>query len=129
MDNKAQKPKTILIVEDEKNIQSHMKMAIETLGVHIQTVDNGEDFIETCLADHFDLILLDLNLPVLSGSAALKMIKSKNPGFKTPVIVFTNSTDLNKMSEVMGDNVAEYLVKADYSLDDLVEKVKNKLGL
>lgn len=80
--------KTILIVEDTDTSIMYYKAALKKSKVHLVCADNGMQAVELVKqGNHFDLILMDINMPVLNGIEATKQIKSINP--KIPVIVQT----------------------------------------
>ena len=58
----------ILIVEDDERIRSSMRLALEDEGYQVEDVGSGEDAVERFADDHFELALIDLMLPVSTGS-------------------------------------------------------------
>src|ERR687884_503021 len=77
---------TILIVEDYADASLAMRLALEKRGYHILEASDGAQAVETAARERPDIILMDLNLPVLDGLAATERIRS-NPDLRDTVIV------------------------------------------
>ena len=78
-------------------------------GYEVDTVTNGLDAIEACKTTSFDLILLDENMPGLTGLETLSAIKEMHPA--TPVVMVTKSEEENIMEQAIGSKIADYLIK------------------
>lgn len=130
------KVKHILLIEDTPSYQDLMLIALEenNFAHQIHMVNNGEtalDFLrqekEYLHSPRPDLILLDLNLPKMSGYELLKIIKQKN-SFKTiPVIVLTSSTQQTDILKSYNLKANCYLNKP-YNLKELINLVKVSLN-
>ena len=77
---------TILVVEDYEDTSLAMRLALERKGYHILEASDGEQAVETAARERPDVVLMDLNLPVLDGFGAAASIRS-NPELKETVIV------------------------------------------
>jgi CheY-like chemotaxis protein len=84
-------------------------MFLRNRGYDLQTANNGRDALETAMAEPFDLIILDENMPGLTGLETLALIKQKRP--HTPVIMITKSEEENIMDQAVGSKIADYLIK------------------
>ncbi len=71
-----------------------------------------------------NLIILDLVLPKLHGFEVLKGLKTSNIARDIPVIVLTNMGDLENIEKALELGATTYMIKADYTLEDVVAKVK-----
>lgn len=123
--------KKILLVEDDATLT---KSLTERLSQEftVLTASDGPEGIAATLAHHPDLILLDISLPRMDGTVVLKEIREAMGewGKQVPVILLTNLTADDKiMQSVAEDAPSFYLLKADYSLEGIVTKVKEALGL
>ena len=102
---------TLLWVDDEiELLHSHIIfLFLQKKGYDVSTVSNGSDAIEQCAEHTFDLILLDEQMPGLSGLETLQQIKDIQPA--TPVVMVTKSEEENIMDQAIGAKIADYLIK------------------
>jgi DNA-binding response OmpR family regulator len=119
-------PKKILIVEDEKMIVKPLDMKLKLSGFDTKVANDGEEAMAILDKEKFDLILLDLMMPKMDGFGVLAEMKKR--GDMTPVIVATNLNQEGDISKALELGVSNYYVKADTSLSDIVENVKNALN-
>ncbi len=123
--------KKILIVEDDATLTQSLSERLSE-EFTVLTAADGPEGIAATLAHRPDLILLDISLPRLDGTAVLKEIREAMGewGAQVPVILLTNRTaDEQIMQSVAEDAPSYYLLKSDYSLEGIVSKVKEALGL
>ena len=121
------KKKKILIVEEEVIYLSVFSDKFKSEYFDVFEAKNGQEGFDIALKEHPDLILLDIAMPVMDGLTMLSKLREDKWGEDANVILLTNYTDENKIAEAGEKGVFEYLVKKDWSVDDLVEKVKEKL--
>ena len=88
----------------------------------------GEKGLSVAQKTHPDLILLDFVLPDMDGLVFLKNLRADKWGKDAQVLILTNLSDGKIADEVAEYGVFDYLIKADWRLDDIVKKVKEKLG-
>ena len=99
----------LLWVDDEvEQLKAHL-LFLEKKGYEVATVSNGTDAIELCQARNFDLVLLDEQMPGLSGLETLQRIKEIQPAL--PVVMVTKSEEENIMEQAIGQKIADYLIK------------------
>ena len=121
--------KKILIVEDELTLRTPMAFGLRDEGFTVIEAENGEQGLALAFAEKPDLILLDLIMPGVDGMAVLRELR-KNPwGKEVPVMLLTNLNETEKITESVESKVYEYLLKSDWSLDDVVKKIKEKLEI
>lgn len=120
----------ILIVEDDAPIRNalHDKLTREDFAV--LEAKNGEEGLEIALRERPHLILLDIIMPKMDGMTMMKTLRKENEwGKSVPIIVLTNLSADDKMSqEVAEDESAYYLVKSDWTLQNVVEKIREQLS-
>lgn len=121
--------KTILIVEDEQYILQALSDKLSAEGFQIIEARNGIEGIKKALKEHPDLILLDIALPAIDGITIMKRLRKDKWGSRIPIIVLTNSSDIEKISEAIESDVFEYLIKSDWKIGDIAEKIKKKLEI
>jgi len=120
--------KNILLVEDEQFLANLLKSRLEKADdLKIQVARDGQEALKLLKADNFDLVLLDLILPKLSGFEVLEMIHSDPKLQSIPVIVISNLGQESDISRGQSLGAVEYFVKARVSLENLVEQVKKFL--
>ena len=73
------------------------------------------------------VILLDIIMPVMDGLAMLRELRKDSWGKEASVFMFTNLTDAEKIEEGMKNGAFDYLIKADWKLEDLIIKIRTKL--
>ncbi len=99
----------LLWVDDEiEMLRAHI-LFLEKKGYELRTVTNGTDALDACNEEDFDLILLDENMPGLSGLETLAHIKEIHPS--VPVVMVTKSEEENIMDQAIGSKIADYLIK------------------
>lgn len=120
--------KTVLIVEDELSMQRALKKKLEHAGYVVQTAIDGEEALASIKSSKPDLVLLDLIMPKMDGISVLRQLKGDDELRSTPVVILTNLSSGDKVAEAMQLGTFDFLVKANYSLDDVLKKVSDRLG-
>lgn len=119
--------KTILIIEDEPSLQKTLASALTDAGYEILQAFDGESGLEITKQKKPDLVLLDLVLPKKHGLETLKAIKEHKEISQIPVIVITNVEDPESIMKAMELGAKAYLLKTNYSIHDILEKIANIL--
>lgn len=117
----------ILIVEDEEILLTALSEELKGQGFNVVGAHDGVEGVEMALAEKPALILLDLVMPRLDGLGALKQMKDSPEIKDIPVVILTNLSDYDKVSEALTLGAMDYLVKANYRLEELVNKIKTVL--
>ena len=99
----------ILWADDEIDLLKPHLMFLRNKGYDVVTANNGRDALDMADAEPFDLIILDENMPGLTGLETLTIIKQRHP--ETPVIMITKSEEENIMDQAVGSKIADYLIK------------------
>ena len=99
----------LLWVDDEIELLKAHIIFLEKKGYEVTTVSNGTDAIDLCKEEEFDLILLDENMPGISGLETLSQIKAFTPS--VPIVMVTKSEEENIMDQAIGSKIADYLIK------------------
>ena len=99
----------ILWADDEIDLLKPHIMFLKNKGYEVTTVSNGRDALDALDADRYNLILLDENMPGLSGLETLSRINQSHP--EVPVIMITKSEEENLMNQAIGNQIADYLIK------------------
>lgn len=99
----------ILWADDEIYLLKPYLIYLEEKGYEVTPVNNGQDAIDACQAQRFDIVFLDENMPGLSGLEALQEIKTLYPTL--PVVMITKSEEEQIMEQAIGQKIADYLIK------------------
>jgi len=118
----------ILVVEDEEILLAALQEELAQGGYDTQGASDGEDGLKKVKEYNPELILLDLVMPKMDGMSVLKKLKEDNETKNIPVVILTNLSDYERISEALSLGAKDYLVKANYSLNDLLDKVKSVLS-
>lgn len=119
--------KKILFIEDESALQRAVTQVLSDEGYKLRQALDGEAGLNIAQEEIPDLILLDLILPQKNGFEVLKELKQDERTRKIPVIILTNlegTTDVGRAIEL---GARTYLIKTNYRLEEVVEKIKELL--
>lgn len=105
----AKKTDSILWLDDEIDLLRPYIIFLEERGYQVTTATNGQDAIDLCEANDYDIVFLDENMPGLSGLETLALIKQKRPNLA--VVMITKSEEENIMDMAIGNKIADYLIK------------------
>ncbi len=127
----AKSDKTVLVVEDEKELLESYQEIIETAGYNVIGVTDGYQALDVLGKRHkeVDLILLDLMMLGVDGLEVLKAIRvDKEKYGEAPVIILTNMTSESVIRESFNLGASSYLVKADLDYQGLTKELERYLG-
>ncbi len=99
----------ILWADDEIDLLKPHIIFLKMKGYDVTTVNNGADALDRVETETFDIIILDENMPGISGLETLQQIKQVQPN--VPVIMITKSEEENIMNQAIGNKIADYLIK------------------
>lgn len=117
----AKQKKKILIVEDEQALRRHYDMVLSK-DYKLDFAVTGKEGLKKS-EEEPDLIMLDINLPEISGVEILKKIKTNENTQDIPVLVLTNLSDEDTVSKIIKAGGKEYMVKTDWSVEDIAKKI------
>jgi len=120
--------KTILLIEDEAALQKTMGDVLSQEGYEMLSALDGEAGVRLAKEKTPDLILLDLVLPKMMGFEVLEQLHLHKETKSIPVIVLTNRENLQDIQRATDLGATTYLIKSNYELQEVVEKVKTALG-
>lgn len=122
---------TILIVEDEQSQRKALVDKFTREGFSVLEARDGKEGFAAALQKQPHIILLDIVMPKMDGMTMLKKLRQANTwGKGVPVVLLTNlSSDDEKITKgVTEDEPAYYLVKSNWTISDVVEKVRERLS-
>jgi DNA-binding response OmpR family regulator len=119
--------KKILVVEDDEDFLSILKLKFVSEGLSIITAINGDEGISMAESEKPDLIISDVLMPKMDGIEMIKKIRTFD---KNVIVIFlTNIKDEDYTKNMKELGETEYLIKADLRINEIVNKVKEKLNL
>ena len=119
----------VLVIEDEPDLSQAIRIKLEKEGYDIVTAENGKGGWDIVEKTDVDCIILDIVMPQTDGVWFLKTLRAHPTKTKIPVIVFTNLSEGEKVSSIVALGEYRLLVKAQTSLETLVNTVKEVLRL
>lgn len=119
----------IAIIEDDSVISQMYRMKFEADGFEVQIANNGKDGVALVREFAPDMVLLDMQMPVMNGDEALKNIRNEEWGKTVPVMILTNLGEEEAPKDIRSLGIESYIVKADLTPRQVVERVKTTLGL
>jgi two-component system chemotaxis response regulator CheY len=121
----------VLVVDDMMSMRNIVKRALLEIGYKdIHDALNGEDALEKLKSGGFGLVLLDWNMPIMSGIELLRIIRA-DPALQTlPVLMITAEAKMDNIMEAVQTGVSDYLVKpfSGQALQEKLEKMFQKLS-
>jgi two-component system response regulator MprA len=121
--------KKILIIDDDQSIQTVLSQAFRDEKFDVEVRGDGKEGLETALATHPDLIVLDIELPSMRGGMILGKLREDAWGKNVPVLVLSSNATAGSIADIMSKGSYEYLLKSDWKLEDVVTKAKHILEM
>ncbi len=122
--------KTILIIEDDNFLQGLEATKLKKEGYDILAAGNSVEAFKIIddSKNKLDLILLDLLLPEVDGFMILERIRQNKDFLTIPVIVFSNLSEEKDIKRAQKLGISEFMVKSNFTLDELATKIKASIG-
>ena len=112
----------ILVIEDEAQLCSSIAEGLRLDGYEVDTCMDGNEGLDLCLTEPFDLILLDLNLPGMDGLSILQQLRAENSS--TPVIILSARTQIQDKVEGLDLGANDYLTKP-FHFEELEARIRS----
>jgi len=119
--------KKILFIEDDSALQKTLGDTLRQEGYNLISALDGEIGLRMVQKENPDLVLLDLILPKLDGFEVLQRLKEDPKTKGIPIIILTNLERMEDIDRALELGASTYLVKANYTLEEVVEKVEKVL--
>lgn len=120
--------KKLLIVEDDEHVSKVYEVKFSKEGYEVIFARNGEEGVEKITKEKPDLIILDLMMPKKDGFVVLEEIKKVPDLSKIPVMILSNLGQETDKERALALGANEYLVKIDYSMQEVIDKAKSYLN-
>lgn len=121
------KKKSILVVEDEPALQEAVRLKLSQKGIEVITANSGEEAVEKLKKKSPTLIWLDVLLPGMNGLEVLHWIRESSNFKDLPAVIVSVSGGQEKIKQAFSMNVLDYIVKSEYTIDDIVRRVESFL--
>ena len=121
--------KKVLIAEDDEILLNVLADSFTVEGFTVLKAANGVLALESALKEQPDMILLDIQMPVMDGLEMLDKLRQDKWGGSAEVILLTNFSEAEKIAKAAGQGAYDYLIKSDWKTEDIIKKVKEKLGM
>lgn len=99
----------ILIAEDEKELNRALKTILELSGYEVKSTFNGKEAVEATQANTYNLIILDVMMPIMDGLEAVREMRGS--GITTPIIMLTAKSTIDDKVEGLDNGANDYLTK------------------
>lgn len=116
----------ILVVDDESDIVSTVQYRLKSCGYEVTTATNGKEGLEKATSEKPDLILLDINMPIMDGHEMLERLRNRPDLKHTPVIMLTAYSDKRDISKAADFGIQDYVTKP-FDFTELTEKISKAL--
>ncbi len=114
--------KKVLVVEDEKPLSHALQLKLEHEGYAVTTASDGQECVDLVKNQQFDVILLDLIMPVMDGFQVLEQLKTLPT--MPAVFVLSNLSQHEDEQRVLALGARKFFIKSDTPLTTIVEEVK-----
>ncbi|PIP27402.1 MAG: response regulator, partial [Candidatus Moranbacteria bacterium CG23_combo_of_CG06-09_8_20_14_all_39_10] len=115
-------------VEDEDSLRKALAEKFLAEKFEVLEAVNGEDGLVSIEKNSPDLVLLDIIMPIMDGMTMLKELRKTKFGKDVPVIILTNSNNDDSLSESLASGAYDFLIKSNWKIQEVVDKVKERLG-
>lgn len=120
--------KKILTIEDDAFLKNIEKTKFVKSGFEVATAMTKADIDSSLAASTPDVILLDMMLPDIDGFEVLKSLKADEKTKNIPVLVFSNLSSDADMKKMADAGAVAFMIKSNFTLDEVVEKIHGLLG-
>lgn len=121
-------PKKILLVEDDQSIRELYVSILQAEGYVLDVAIDGEQAYQSMTGQEYDLILLDILLPKMSGMDILEKLQHEEKHAVTKrVVLLTNLSQESVVAQAVAYGIRGYIVKSDYTPDQIIQEVNNNL--
>jgi two-component system, cell cycle response regulator CtrA len=110
----------VLLIEDDSATAQSIELMLKSEGFNIYTTDLGEEGVDLGKIYDYDLILLDLNLPDMSGLDVLRQLRVAK--INTPIMILSGSTEIDTKVKTFGGGADDYLTKP-FHKDELIARI------
>jgi CheY-like chemotaxis protein len=111
----------ILVVDDDVTLRMLLRKALNKSGCHVEVADSGKTGLEMLKVESFDLVVLDINMPSMSGHELAEQIEKLYPNL--PVVFMTAEPDAQNVKRAYAKGAKDFLVKPFDDINQVVNKI------
>ena len=117
----------ILTVDDSASIRAAIKIALSSEGYSVTEAANGSEGLDKATAGGFDLVVTDLNMPVMDGLTMIRQLRQRPAGAGVPIIFLTTESDADVKAQAKAAGATGWLTKP-FDPEQLVRVVNKVLA-
>lgn len=114
---------TIALVDDERNILTSLRMALEAEGYKVRTYNDGASALEALTEEPADLGVFDIRMPRMDGIEFMERLKNTHADKKIPIIITSNDSSLDTISKGAEFGIRGYIVKSSQPMKTIIETI------
>ncbi len=119
--------KTCLVIDDSRVVRKVARRIVEDLGFECSEAEDGQKAFEACKASMPDAIILDWNMPIMSGIEFLEVVREMDDGAKPKILLCTTENDFTHIQRAIDAGANEYIMKPFDN--EILESKFNQIGL
>lgn len=120
--------KTVLVVDDEKELRELLQETLEMRGFKCLTAENGEEAVKIANKENISLIITDLIMPVLDGIGTYKALKARDKTKNIPIIVYSaQPSEIVAKKGFEVSDVIDFLIKP-FDVEELINSIIKAIG-
>jgi two-component system response regulator VanR len=119
--------KRVLVVEDEVDFRELVEHVLKDKGYEVATAPNGAEGLQLYDAKPFDVVLLDVHLPDMTGFEICRRIRTEGPRPQTPILICTVRSEVAPVAEGLSSGATDYVIKP-FQISDLLERIEAALA-
>ncbi len=124
----AEGRKKVLIIEDDDHISKVYEIKLSKENVDTVVARDGEEGVKMVASEKPDLVLLDLMIPKKDGFTVLEEVKKTDLGKTIPILVLSNLGQQGDIERAVSMGAADYFIKVNLSIQEVIDKVKGYLN-
>lgn len=121
------KKKKVLITDDDPTVRALLQDIITEEGHHPLEADDGARGVEAAKRELPDLIFMDINMPLMSGLAAVRALRADPATRRIPIIMCSSQNTMNAVDECLNSGANDYIIKP-FELERILAKMREILG-
>jgi DNA-binding response OmpR family regulator len=124
----AENKKTVLLIEDDIFLRELVGIKLRESKYQVTEASNGQEGLEKLLAQEYDIVLLDIMIPIKTGFEVLEEYKNKKPDtINSKIVIMSNLNEQNYITKALKLGAIDYVIKAHYSPTEIVAKINQLL--